>query len=1014
MEDDYAIGLDLGTTFSCIGVYRNGGVEIIPNSYGEKITPSVVIFIDNEILVGEDTTDYLVKYYDNCLYQVKRLIGLDFSKKYYRDEIDKLPFKVNLPTSEHKQADIVIEVNKEIKTYSPTEISSLIIKKMVHNAENYLHKKIKKLVITVPAYFSENQKKLTSQAAEMLNLEVIKIINEPTAAALAYGFTKDQSKDKNILVFDLGGGTFDVSILSFESERNNIENTNTKNLSVLATSGDMHLGGEDFDNALVDYVIEKGNIQKELIRKNNQAMKRLKVACENTKKILSLSDKTTLRINNILDKTDINLVITKEEFEIICQPLFERLKIPLTTALSDAKKKMQSLNRTFSNDDIDEIILIGGSTRIPKVKKFVKDFFPNKIVNDSINPDEAVAYGATLQAEKILYNHDKVISNFHILDIAPFSLGIATQNNSVDKEIQKEGHEMSVIIQRGSFLPIEKTRNYETVENNQTEVLLQIYEGEKKFVKYNHLLKKTLITGLSPKPKGETKISVEFKIDVNGILYVKAVEESEENGKTIELTIKNDEISFSKEEMEKMKLKMIEITKDLKYKELDIDYSNLKDTLKKYKDAYNKCRDDEEDNKIIFLNNFNTALEEFIDGFDKNFDNETLLEKFYLYIKELFSSYLNKLKFDLDKSERKSIFDNIEKYIKIFINKSSGYLDNLIEMLSVLKKDQIYKKYKMNFINLIIFIMEQLNNCGKEYLKSNKEFSKYHSFMYFEQSLNYYNKYLTDVDEALIDKKNLDKFKNQKKICMDYKNDIESGAILLIEESIRNGRIFNDEGKYLPFLTGFTNKMNNILNYKPGQREEELVFILKEYEKILSSIHITNEPSEKEGICITNILKINDMLKKIDKNNKYLIYLSDRCDLIIDKFKIDRKKGWCQEFLKIKEKIDKLKTPDENYKELFQNVRRENSEIFDEIDRQFEENGKKIKFIEFILLKHPYKSYEKDKKERNFKIYNIDLLYFLSKKYQPENYMKGNKESELEHCINHEISSKISNLITSM
>ena len=404
MEDDYAIGLDLGTTFSCIGVYKNGGVEIIPNSVGEKITPSIVIFKDNEILVGEDTTDVLVKYYDNCLYEVKRLIGLDFSQKNYQEEIEKLPFKVVLPTQKNKQADIEVVINKQKKTFSPTEISSLIIKKMVHNAENYLHKKIKKLVITVPAYFSENQKKLTSQAAEMLNLDVIKIINEPTAAALAYGFTEDQSKDKNILVFDLGGGTFDVSILSFESEKDNNENVNTKNLSVLSTSGDMHLGGEDFDNALVDFVIEKQKIDKKMIRKNNQAIKRLKVACENIKKILSISDKTTLRINNILDKVDINVDISKTEFENICKPLIQRLEIPLNNAIAEARKKMQILKKHFSENNIDEIILVGGSTRIPMVKKFVKNFFKTQKINDKINPDEAVAYGATLQAEKMLYH----------------------------------------------------------------------------------------------------------------------------------------------------------------------------------------------------------------------------------------------------------------------------------------------------------------------------------------------------------------------------------------------------------------------------------------------------------------------------------------------------------------------------------------------------------------------------------------------------------------------------------
>ena len=1006
MEDDYAIGLDLGTTFSCIGVYKNGGVEIIPNSVGEKITPSIVIFKDNEILVGEDTTDVLVKYYDNCLYEVKRLIGLDFSKKNYQEEIEKLPFKVILPTQRNKQADIEVVINKQKKTFSPTEISSLIIKKMVHNAENYLHKKIKKLVITVPAYFSENQKKLTSQAAEMLNLDVIKIINEPTAAALAYGFTEDQSKDKNILVFDLGGGTFDVSILSFENEKDNKENVNKKNLSVLSSSGDMHLGGEDFDNALVDFVLEKQNIDEKMIRKNNHAIKRLKVACENIKKNLSISDKTTLRINNLLDKVDINLEITKQEFENICLPLIERLKLPLNNAIAEAGKKMQALKKDFTKDDIDEVILVGGSTRIPMVKNFVKNFFPKKKINDRINPDEAVAYGATLQAEKILYNRDKIISNFHILDITPFSLGLATKNISKDEELQKEGLEMSVMIKRGTPLPTFNVQTYTTVKDNQTTVQLEIYEGERKYVKYNHLLTKTTITGLSPKPKGETKISVEFKIDVNGILYVKAIEESEKNGKKIELTIKNDDITFTNEEMEKMKKKMEEMSKDVKYKELTqgMDYSNIKTTLKTYQDAYDNCGEDEEENKQIYLNNFNETLEDFIDKFNKDFDNETLLEKYYLYVQQLFSSYIKTLECELDKSEQKTIFNKIKKYLLIFIDKSSAYLDNLVETLSKMPKSK-----KKDFYLLIIFIMEKLNELGGKCIKEKKEFSKYHSLMYFEQARSYYEKYLEKVNPALFKKESLDSLNLQKKIFTENIQDINSGAIIL-EKNLQEGRVFDGKG-YEALNTGFTKGLNN-LNFNPAEKEVDLLLKLKEYERILSSILIANEPSEKEAKCIVSILSINDLLGKINKKNKYLFALSDKCELIIDHFKIDKNIDWYKSFLPIKKKIDSLKTSEENYNTLFLKVRQKNPEIFDEIDEQFRKHKGTIKFIDFIITKYPYKGFEKGQKELDLTKYTTDLAYQLSKKYTPDSYMQGNPQSELEHCIKHEIAAKLSNLIT--
>ena len=1032
MEDDYAIGLDLGTTFSCIGVYRNGGVEIIPNSIGEKITPSVVVFEGNEILVGEDTTDILVKSYSNCIYEVKRLIGLDFTKN--KNEFEQLPFKV-IKSDKNNSANIEVEVEvngkKEKKIFTPVEISSLIIKKMVHNAENYLNKKVKKLVITVPAYFNEDQKKMTQQAAEMLNLDVIRIINEPIAAALAYGFTEEKLENKKILVFDLGGGTFDVSILAFENEQTDKEEK--RNLTVLSKSGDMHLGGEDFDKVLVDYVIKKQKINQE-IKNNKEAMKRLKVACENTKKILSLATETTLRINNLYKDEnknidiDINMRITRKEFVEVCKPLFNRLEIPLKTALS---------NKGFSENDIDEVILIGGSTRIPEVKVFINNYFNKKVkindsinadeavayratlqadkkvkINDSINADEAVAYGATLQAEKILYNNDQFISNLHILDITPFSLGVSIINNSKEEEIKKEGDKMSVIIKRGTSLPAVNTEKYETVADNQTEVCLKIYEGEKKYVKYNHLLKETTIKGLTPKPKGETKISVEFKIDINGILYVKAIETSVKDGKTIDLLIKNDEISFSKEEMEKMKEKMENMTNKLKYKELTkgVDYTNLKETLKTYKDAFDKSEEDEIEDKKIYLENFNETMEEFIDGFGKKFDNETLLEKFYLYIKELFvSSYINYLKLPLEKSEKIQIFEKIKKYLEIFTDKSSGYLNNLLEILFPLQNGTT----KRDFNNVVIFIMEKLNDCGIECIKKNSEFCKYHSLMYFEQSLSYYEKYLSKEKEALFEKKSLNNLKKQKQICFDFINDINSGAIIFVRESLLKGEIFDENTlSFRPNKTGLTEnyKALGILNNFQNDNEKMLL-VLREYEKVLASIQISDKPTEKEAICIANILKLNSLLALIDNKRMHIFSLADRCKLIIDQLKISNNKKWCKEFSDLYKEIQKLKTPDENYHQLFERIRNLYPDIFDELDRQFNQNHGKIEFINYITTRHPYREFENDKKTRNFKIYNNELISFLQRRYQPENYMPGDEISEKNFCINHEITSKLGNLL---
>ena len=1005
MEDDYAIGIDLGTTYSCIGVYRKGGVEIIPNSMGERITPSIVIFNDDEILVGEDTTDILVKHYDNCIYEVKRLIGLDITNKKYEEEIKRLPFKV-VKSNKKNCADIEVTIKGEKKILSPVEISSLIIKKMVHNAENYLDKTIKKLVITVPAYFNEDQKKLTRQAAEMVGYDVLKIINEPTAAALAYGFTEEKLENKKILIFDLGGGTFDVSILSFEREKNN-QKQDIKHLVVLSISGDMHLGGEDFDNALAKYILDKIKIP-ENIRNDPKTMKKLKIACETAKKILSVSEQTIMRINNFYDNIIINETITRKEFEQACQPLFDRLLSPIDTALS---------NGHLGKKDISEVILIGGSTRIPKVKKIINEFFESKVkINDSINADEAVAYGATLQAEKILYNSDQIISNFHILDITPFSLGVCVLNQSKEEEIQKLGDEMSVIIKRGTPLPTFNKRSYVTVFDNQTEVNLKIYEGEKKYVKQNHLIKETTIKGLSPKPKGETKISVEFKIDKNGILFVEAVETSAKNGKIFNLEIKNDDVSFTEEEMQKMKKQMEEMIKNIKYPELseNFDYTNFFESLKSYKDSYEKCKPEQIEDKLIYLKNFNEALEEFIDAFEKDFDNETLLEKFYLYIKELFQSYIKYLKLSPEKSEKNAIYENISKYTKLFINKSSAYLNNLLEVLY-----DLYDEGKnSDYINIIISIMEQLNKQGEECIKNNEAFCKYHSLMYFEQSYSYYEKYLSQLDINRLGIKTKKKLNLHKQKCLDYINDINSGAIIFVAETLKKGILFDENSiEYVPHKSGFTInyiKLGLIKSESIQNKEKLMILILGEYEKLLAMIQISNKPTEKEAICIANIIKINNMLGLIEPKKKYLFALADRCKLIIDRLKLSEK-DWAKQFLDLNNLIQLLNKENENYQKSLERMRKINPE-FDELDKEFNKHYEKKEFINYLITKHPYPNMDKDeeKEKQDFSKCSPELITFLMKKYQPDNYSEKTEEYLKKYCLLHEISAKLSNIMTNI
>ena len=1044
MEDEYAIGLDLGTTFSCIGVYRNGWVEIIPNRNGEKITPSVVIISNDEkILVGEETTDFLVQNYDSCIYEVKRLIGKEIDDKEL-DKIQKrLPFTIVRPHGKGNLPEIKIKNNGKTMTYTPVEISSYIIKKMVFNAEKYLNKKISKLVITVPANFTDSQRALTRQAAEALKLKVLRIINEPTAAALAYGFDEKKNLNSNILIFDLGGGTFDVSILSLKKD----EKDNSTSFEVLGTAGDTNLGGEDFDNALVEIVLRKieNKADAERIRADKKALKKLKVACENTKKILSISDKANICINDVMKDLDIIEIIYRNEFESECQPLFNKLIPPIEKAMQMAYEKKGKAEEM----KIDEVILVGGSTRIPKVKDIVKNYFPNSRINDTINPDEAIAYGATIAAEKMLHNKDDTIKNFSLLDITPISLGTDVQNNDPNPEIQKEGNRMNVIIKRGTHIPVSNYKTYSTVVDNQDSMSINIYEGEKKYVKYNHLLKKSTINGLTKRPKGKTKVVIKFDIDVNGILNVEAKEESTDgNGQVLNLMIKNDEISLTNEEMEELKKKMETLLDKFgeKGKENKNDYINIKGILKKYKDAFDKCNqamknkkkknddeedeDEEEDERIIYIRNYYTTLEEFINKFDKNFDNETVLYKFYLYIKDLFERYLDALKLDLDKGDKKHIFGKINEYIQIFIDKSSGYLNELLEVLSGLKK----VKNKVKFYQIIVFVIGKLNELGKNCIISDKPFCKYHSLMYFELSHSYFEKYFpkksdteppsgtttTNEEEdrenmAILGDNELDTLKKESKSCLEYINDIKSGAILLCEEFLKKNTLIKNE-IIQSSDRGITSqvKQHNIANLDRMNRDNRKIF-LANYEKLLSQIQITDDFTKKEAICIANIIKIcYSISEDFASKTRYLLYLAKRCETIVEHLQLDKNEDWYKEFNELYTKLKVFEPKEQVYQELLTEMKDKYPDVFKNLDDNFRKLAPQ-KFIKYILETHPYKDYEKDK-DMDFGTVNPDLLLFLLKKYLPDNYnyTANKEESKLKHCIVQEISKKLNSLYTNI
>ncbi|AOW06414.1 uncharacterized protein YALI1_E41647g [Yarrowia lipolytica] len=513
-----AVGIDLGTTYSCVAHFANDRVEIIANDQGNRTTPSFVAFTDTERLIGDAAKNQAAMNPANTVFDAKRLIGRKFDDPEVQNDAKHFPFKI---IDKAGKPNIEVEFKGETKVFTPEEISSMILTKMKETAEGYLGTKVNDAVITVPAYFNDSQRQATKDAGLIAGLNVQRIINEPTAAAIAYGLDKKETGERNVLIFDLGGGTFDVSLLSIEDGI----------FEVKATAGDTHLGGEDFDNRLVNHFVQEFKRKhKKDISTNQRALRRLRTACERAKRTLSSSAQTSIEIDSLYEGIDFYTSITRARFEELCQDLFRGTLEPVEKVLKDAKMDKASVN---------EIVLVGGSTRIPKVQKLVSDFFNGKELNRSINPDEAVAYGAAVQAAILSGDTSSSTQDILLLDVAPLSLGIETA-----------GGVMTKLIPRNSTIPTKKSETFSTYADNQPGVLIQVFEGERAQTKDNNILGKFELSGIPPAPRGVPQIEVTFDVDANGILNVSAVEKG--TGKTQQITITNDKGRLSKEEIERM------------------------------------------------------------------------------------------------------------------------------------------------------------------------------------------------------------------------------------------------------------------------------------------------------------------------------------------------------------------------------------------------------------------------------------------------------------------------------
>ena len=1027
-DDELAIGIDLGTTYSCVAVLRNGKVDIIPNENGHNLTPSIVSFPEEGegVLVGEDCLNQLIKNPKKTIYSIKRLIGRNFLDKEVQHDIKSNFWNFDVVEQKQSKRPVIKIENKDGLNYKyPEEISKFVLQKLAQSARDYLGQPVKKAVITVPAYFNDAQREATQFAAEQAGLQVLRIINEPTAASLAYGLDKklpknevlnrtfvdvrsifnskeninrdykenlkddeqeeEEDDEKYIVVFDLGGGTFDVTLLKIDEG---------EIFNVIDTGGDSHLGGDDFNQRIIDHCLKefsiKLNIEVRDVKQDSEAMNRLKIAAENAKIKLSTESEVSIDIDDFYNHELLHIKLSRFNFEDLCKDLFDKLLKPLDKIIEKCPKSIESIN---------EVVFVGGSTRMPKVKELIQNFFYDIHINDTINPDETVAYGAAIQAAKLNKQGGNILNDVILMDITPFSLGINVRNESKIPEIKNKGGLMSIIISKGTKIPVTKTEIYQTSFDNQDTMTMGVYEGENYYVKDNHFLGKFSLVDIPKKKAGEVKEKVTFSIDENGILTVTAVETSQ--GINNSLKIINDK-GFQKDEI----IENINQTFTPLISENHEEFKNYKKEMSYYYNEYNNSYSPKDKYKYIY--NFGETVVAFLNTFEKK-GNDTLGNKYFLYIKVLFESYriLIELNSIINEKDKKVILDNSKKFLELLSTFKNINYNNYIELLKLFvinlnfeekkepfeKQKQITESRNDILYDLSVFVMELISKKAELILSNNLKFSRYNAKYLFQNCIKINELFIKSERDL---SRNLE-IRNRRQQCIEKcKGEIKK---------INANSLINLEQ---------LNSSDKLIENEENLNREQLLLLLDNFREAIQNIQGLNDPIIEAKI-LGNIVKINykfllnTNFTELRRFAEQSVALAKSTNQNVEKYK------WYLEISSILQELRiKLEEIEKVNQENFENkCKTEHKNIFDEISRYRQKT--KIEFIEFILNKHPPNTSPLKKKQTVASAWNKNAKTFcerLSARYNPDNYPKETEEEKLRFTIMRTISTEINAILS--